>query len=105
MNQAEAFYKKDIANLVEWTRYGRLENLLAFAEVSDIEIRSTGYVVDTLEAAIWSLITTDSLEEGLLKAVNLGDDTDTIGAVAGGMAGLYYGYENVPGEWKRVISK
>ncbi|MBR5595871.1 MAG: ADP-ribosylglycohydrolase family protein [Lachnospiraceae bacterium] len=105
VKQASDFYKKDIANLVEWTRYGRLENLSEFAEVSDTEIRSTGYVVDTLEAAVWSLITTDSLEEGLLKAVNLGDDTDTVGAVAGGLAGLYYGYESVPGAWKEVIIK
>ena len=105
MKQAAEFYKKDISNLKEWSRYGRLENLLKFAEVSEDEIRSTGYVVDTLEAAVWSLITTSSLEEGLLKAVNLGDDTDTVGAVAGGLAGLYYGYDSIPNAWKEVIIK
>ena len=105
MKQAADFYKKDISNLKEWTRYGRVENLLKFAEVSEDEIRSTGYVVDTLEAAVWSLITTVSFEESLLKAVNLGDDTDTVGAVAGGLAGLYYGYERVPDTWKEIIIK
>lgn len=60
-------------------------------------------MVDSLEAAVWALITTESFEEGLLKAVNLGDDADTAGAIAGGLAGLYYGYESVPEEWKKVV--
>jgi len=62
-------------------------------------IRSGGYVVDTLEAVAWSLATTGSFEEALLKAVNLGQDTDTVGAIAGGLAALYYGYEAIPAEW------
>ena len=62
-------------------------------------------MVDSLEAAVWSLITTTSFEEGLLRAVNLGDDTDTIGAIAGGLAGLYYGYNNIPAAWRKVIIK
>jgi len=63
------------------------------------EIKSTGYVVDTLEAALWCLSTTNSYKECLLKAVNLGDDTDTVGAVAGGLAGIIYGMENIPLQW------
>ena len=63
------------------------------------EIRGSGYVVATLEAVVWSLITTDSFREALLKAVNLGEDTDTVGAIAGGLAALYYGYEAIPPEW------
>ena len=62
-------------------------------------------VLDSLEAAVWSLITTETLEEALLKAVNLGDDSDTVGAIAGGLAALYYGYENVPDVWKEHIIK
>ena len=103
MDRAREFYLNDDANVREWARFGRMENLVDFAEVPEAEIRSSGYVVDTLEAAVWSLITTESLEEGLLKAVNLGDDTDTVGAVAGGLAGVYYGYEEVPEEWRKVI--
>jgi len=49
--------------------------------------------------------TTESLDKALLRAVNLGDDTDTIGAIAGGLAGLYYGYESAPEEWRRSIIK
>lgn len=70
-----------------------LENL------SRDEIKSTGYVVDTLEAALWCLLTTDSYKECVLKAVNLGDDTDTVGAVAGGLAGALYGLDSIPTEW------
>lgn len=70
-----------------------------FAHLPIAEIRSTGYVVDTLEAALWCLLTTDSYRECVLKAVNLGDDTDTIAAVAGGLAGALYGYEAIPNKW------
>ena len=105
MDEATKFYTANITNLVEWSRYGRLKDLTEFAEVSEDKIRSTGYVVDTLEAAVWSLITTDSFEKGLIKAVNLGDDTDTVGAVAGGLAGLFYGYSKIPEDWKKAIIK
>jgi len=67
------------------------------------EIRSTGYVVDTLEAALWCLLTTGGFQEAVLKAVNLGLDTDTVGAVAGGLAGVCYGLEGIPAEWLAAI--
>lgn len=85
--------------------YGRLRDLEVFMNLPDSEIKSSGYVVHTLEAAIWCLLNTSSYEECVLKAVNLGDDTDTVGAVAGGLAGLAYGYENIPKEWLDVIVK
>ena len=84
--------------------YGRLRDLESFPRLPDSEIKSSGYVVDTLEAAIWCLLTTDSYAGCVLKAVNLGDDTDTVGAVAGGLAGLAYGYDSIPGEWMDVIA-
>lgn len=62
-------------------------------------ISSSGYVVDTLEAALWCLLTTDSYAECVLKAVNLGRDTDTVAAVVGGLAGALYGVEAIPQEW------
>ena len=105
MDDAKKFYKSDMTNLVEWSRFGRMANLSELATVPECEIKSSGYVVDSLEAAVWSLITTTSFEEGLLRAVNLGDDTDTIGAIAGGLAGLYYGYNNIPAAWRKVIIK
>lgn len=66
-------------------------------------IQSSAYVVDTLEAAIWCLLTTDSYKECVLKAVNLGRDTDTTAAVAGGLAGALYGYEAIPEEWRKTL--
>jgi ADP-ribosyl-[dinitrogen reductase] hydrolase len=68
-------------------------------------IRSGGYVIDTLEASLWCLLTTSSFAEAVLKAVNLGGDTDTTGAVTGGLAGIYYGIENIPSNWIEVIAR
>jgi protein-tyrosine phosphatase len=62
-------------------------------------------VIDTLEAAVWCLLTTNSYKECVLKAVNLGDDTDTVAAVAGGLAGALYGLEGIPQEWLDTLIK
>ena len=62
-------------------------------------------MVDTLEAALWCLATTDSYRECVLKAVNLGDDTDTVAAVAGGLAGGVYGLEGIPQEWLNSLQR
>ena len=66
-------------------------------------IKSSGYVVDTLEAALWCVLTTDSYSDCVLKAVNLGDDTDTVAAIAGGIAGALYGYNAIPNSWKDTL--
>ena len=78
------------------TTYARLQTL---ADLTEDDIRSSGYVVDTLEAALWCLLTSTSYPETILKAVNLGDDTDTVAAVAGGLAGIIYGLEGIPDNW------
>lgn len=78
---------------------GPFERLPRVFELSREEIRSTGYVVDTLEAALWCLATTSGFEEAVLAAVNLGDDADTVGAVTGGLAGIVYGYGAIPRAW------
>ena len=70
-----------------------------FEKLSMDEIKSSGYVVDTLEAALWCLLTTDSYSDCVLRAVNLGSDADTVAAVAGGLAGALYGYDNIPVAW------
>lgn len=69
------------------------------------DIQSTGYVVHTLEAAIWSVLTTTSYKESVLKAVNLGGDTDTIASITGGISGILYGLNNIPEEWKNNLVK
>ena len=76
-----------------------------FGTLPEPEIHSSGYVVHTLEASVWCLLTTSSYPEAVLKAVNLGDDTDTTGAVTGAMAGLYYGMSAIPEEWLAVLAK
>ena len=98
-------YRQDENNHKEMEHYKRLFDLDCFAEVPEKEIRSSGYVVDSLEAAVWCLLTTETLADCLLKAVNLGDDTDTVAAIAGGLAGLYYGYESIPEDWMAVIKE
>ena len=62
-------------------------------------IGSSGYVLDTYEAAAWCFLTTDSYRECVLKAVNLGEDTDTTACVAGALAGAVYGFDAIPREW------
>jgi ADP-ribosylglycohydrolase len=74
-------------------------------ELSAEDIKSGGYVLHTLEAAIWCLLTTDSYKDAVLKAVNLGEDTDTTGAVTGGLAGLLYGYDSIPIHWVQQIAR
>lgn len=63
------------------------------------DIISDGYVVHSLEAAIWCLYTTNNYRDCVLKAVNLGEDTDTVAAIAGGLAGALYGYDDIPKKW------
>lgn len=67
------------------------------------EIRSGGFVLDTLKAATWCFVNTDSYEECVLAAVNLGDDTDTTAAVAGALAGTAYGINAIPQEWIDIL--
>ena len=71
----------------------------ALAERPVREVRSGGFVRDTLEASLWCLLTTNSYRDCTLAAVNLGDDTDTTAAVAGALAGIVYGIEGIPAEW------
>ena len=105
IDDAVTFYHKDIANLVQMTYYGRLFRLSEFKSLHENEINSSGYIVDSLEAAVWCLINTKSFKEAGLKAVNLGGDTDTIGAITCGLAGLYYGFMSIPREWIEIIKR
>lgn len=69
------------------------------------EIFSSGYVIHTLEASIWAFLTTNSFEDAVLKAVNLGDDTDTTGSITAGLAGLFYGFDSIPQHWVETLAK
>ena len=87
----------DLAAAAPFDRVARI------ADLARDDIGSTGYVVDTLEAALWCLATTGSFESAVLAAVNLGGDTDTVGAVTGGLAGIAYGYKAIPPAWIRAL--
>ena len=69
------------------------------------DVFSSGYVVHTLEASIWCLLTTDNYSDAVLKSVNLGKDTDTTAAVTGGLAALLYGYDSIPNEWLNQLAR
>lgn len=92
-----------IESVVEPEAKPPFDRLSCIACLSRDEIRSSGYVVDTLEAALWCLAVTDRFGDAVLAAVNLGDDSDTVGAVAGGLAGIAYGYDAIPSEWIRAL--
>jgi ADP-ribosyl-[dinitrogen reductase] hydrolase len=66
---------------------------------SEAEIRGTGYVAQSLEAALWCFLNTDSFEAAILRAANLGDDADTTAAICGQIAGAYYGESGIPSRW------
>ena len=68
------------------------------------DLPAGGYVIDTMEAALWAFQRTGSFREGVLLAVNLGHDADTTGAVYGQLAGAYYGVEGIPPEWREAIA-
>ena len=68
------------------------------------EVRGSGYVIHTLEAALWAFHTTDTFRDGALKVVNLGEDADTTGAVYGQIAGAFYGEDGIPAEWRAKLA-
>lgn len=74
-----------------------------FSEARERPDRAGGFVLDTLKVAWWAFTTTDSFEDAVLSAVNLGEDADTNAAVAGQLAGAYYGDSSIPKRWREGI--
>ena len=99
-----AHFEKREINPQEIQKFSRLLTK-DISTVNEKYIQSRGYVIYTLEAAVWCILTTSNYKEAVLKAVNLGEDTDTTAAVAGGLAGLIYGIESIPKEWLEVIAR
>lgn len=91
-----------------WIRCSEIYSRILNEDISTIpvsEIKSSGYVVSSLEAAIWCLLTTETYNDCVLKAVNLGGDTDTIAAIAGGLAGALYGIDAIPRKWINKLKR
>lgn len=75
------------------------------ASLKEKDIKSDSYVVNTLEAALWSFLNSRNYSQAVLTAVNLGDDTDTVGGIVGSLAGIFYGIDNIPKEWVELIPR
>lgn len=98
-------YRSNIENDYMFSEYKRIPNIY---NLKRNEVRSSGYVVDTLEAALWCFLTTSTYKDCVLTAVNLGEDTDTVAAVAGGLAGIVYGCggkNGIPTRWINQIAR
>lgn len=87
--QTLKYYKRIIKNNVE--------NLML------AQIKSTAYVVDTLESVFWVFLNSESYDEAVLKAIHLGNDTDTIAALVGALGGIYYGYNSINKDWLKNL--
>ncbi|NJN73505.1 MAG: ADP-ribosylglycohydrolase family protein [Limnothrix sp. RL_2_0] len=103
IRRSQEFYTDSIYKS-ELSHYQRIldGNLTA---IPVTKINSSGYVVDALEASLWSCLNHNNYRETVLAAVNLGDDTDTTAAIAGGLAGIYYGLENIPQDWQKQLPR
>ncbi|MDR0913314.1 MAG: ADP-ribosylglycohydrolase family protein [Methanobrevibacter sp.] len=104
------FYKELsylIDNEEEYNEINHLKRILDddIYEFDEDEIRSGGYVISSLEASLWCFLNSNSYSEAVLKAINLGEDTDTVGAITGAIAGIYYGFDDIPDKWIKGIVK
>src|ERR1700757_5442729 len=76
----------------------------SFRQKEPPAIIGSGFVVRSIEAALWAFHRSDSFREGALRAVNLGDDADTTGAIYGQLAGAYYGVNSIPQDWIKRLA-
>ncbi|WP_420153937.1 ADP-ribosylglycohydrolase family protein [Siphonobacter sp.] len=104
IQQSLGSFPEQICSADECELFARIlkEDLI---QLSEKEIYSSGYVLHSLEAALWSFLTTDTYSDAVLRAVNLADDADTTGSVTGGLAGLYYGLEGIPVDWVQTLAR
>jgi len=93
--QHDSFMSKSIQDIADGT----------YVDKSEKEIVGSGYVIQSLEAALWCFYTTDNFRDAILKAANLGDDADTTAAICGQVAGAFYGEDGIPLEWRMKLAK
>jgi ADP-ribosyl-[dinitrogen reductase] hydrolase len=102
-NSTKSFLEQKI-NASELKHYSRIL-MESIGSLSEKSIESTQYVVHSLEAALWCVMRSGNYRDTVLAAVNLGGDADTIGALAGGLAGILYGTKQIPEEWLSVLAR
>lgn len=103
----------DLLKKIDYNKYYSKDSIKAYQRIlnGDLkslnidQIRSSGYVVDSLEASLWSTIKNDTFEDAVVTAINLGEDTDTIGAITGSINGIIYGKNNIPERWLNKLRK
>ena len=112
LNGKDKYSAYSMTKCVDYTMFSEeaqkaYERLLKedIAKLKINDIKSSGYVVDTLEACIWVLLKSENYKEALIGAINLGGATDTIGAITGAASGIIYGYDFIPEEWKDTLAK
>lgn len=109
LNKEDA-YKK--IRMIDYSSYDE-ESIKVYKRILDSniinlkidDIKSSGYIVDTLEASLWILLNSKDYKECIIASTNIGQDTDTIGAVTGAMAGIIYGVDSIPLEWRKTLVK
>jgi ADP-ribosylglycohydrolase len=102
--EIQRFINENSFNPSETKRFARItENNIWEYDIN--QISSSGYVLDSLESSLWCFFTTDNFKDSVLKAVNLGGDTDTTAAITGGLSGLFYGFEFIPEKWVNNLAR
>jgi len=109
--KACVFYNKLVSGYLEGeSKMSFLKEMLEYypeykkvLNIGKCNLKSSGYVVDSLMSALWCFVNTDTFEEAVCEAVNLCGDADTVGAITGGLAGAYYGAEAIPDRWSEKI--
>lgn len=104
IDRVNGFISENEFNRTEINYFKRLLDK-EFIKTDESSIHSSGYVLHTLEACIWCILTTISFSDAVLKAVNLGEDTDTTACVTGALAGLCYGEANIPDFWLNKLAR
>lgn len=102
--QMKARVKRQLKSESSLSTYDRILER-DITELDESELSTDGSVASTIETALWCLLTTEGFSSAVLRAVNLGGDTDTVGAVTGGLAGFAYGLHAIPREWVSQISR
>jgi ADP-ribosylglycohydrolase len=102
MQKREGFHTWD-HDYSATTYLNRLRNP-GFVQLNRVDIKSSGFVVHTLEAAVWSFMNSTTYADAVLLAVNLGDDTDTVAAVCGALASVFYGPDSLPSDWLDALA-
>ena len=104
INKSKEYYCNDASFENQLHHFDRVFSL-NIQNLPRDEIKSGGYCISSLEASIWCILNNENYRDTILEAVNLGYDTDTTACIVGGLAGIYYGYEDIPDDWINQLAK